>query len=136
MIVYKTTIDDIRKAYKKINKIYEYNLLIDLPKDYEEYTNGIIRYKFNLYTDDKNKKGSRININNNKNKYACIHAHYDFFNILLEINPNATICVCGDWIIKKDKNNKIIGNLLKFDKYSIHKIKPSSFICQCNKWKG
>lgn len=135
MIIRNIIKDDINNALKIINKKYENNLYANFWEG-GSYSYANVRYKFRLYWHDIDRHGSRNGIIGKIDKYACIHAHYDFFNAILKVNENAIIQLYEDWIIKKNKNNHIIGNLLKFNKYSIHKVKLSSFLCKCNKDTG
>jgi len=129
MIITNTPIEDIEKAVEEINKKYDNNLKFDPFLNCSYLT--IIRFKGILLIKDFNKKGARMGFMETKSKFACFHAHYDFFNTLLGINPNAVICVCGDWIIKKSPTGKITGNWNKIDKRYISRPEPSSFICRC-----
>jgi len=129
MIIYNVNKEDLNKAIKIVNKKYDNNLYANfLDGGSYSYTN--VRYKFRLYYRDINKSGSRCGINNNEPKYACYHAHHDFFNVIIKINKNAVIQLYEDWIIKK-VGDKIIGNKLKFNNTSMHRLKPSSFLCRC-----
>jgi len=130
MIIYKINKEDINKTINIINKKYENNLYANFWEG-DSYSYVNTRYKFKLYWRYKDKLGSRIGIISKNDKYACIHAHSDFFNTILEINNNAVIQLYEDWIIKK-VGNRIIGNKLKFSNHSMHRLKPSSFLCRCN----
>jgi len=132
MIISKTNKDIINKTFQEINKQYEYNLFINKLIDIT-YDKNIKRYKLYIMTLDKNKKGARININNKFTRYSCIHVYYDFFNKLLENDCNAVIQLYGDWIIMKNKDNKIINNNIKNYENSTHVISKESFLCRCKK---
>jgi len=133
MIITYATINDIEKAIKEININYENNLVPSTIINLSIYED-ILNFKVNLLVDDLNKPGGRVCYTYRINPYACFHAHYDFFNKLIEINPKAIIMTSEDWIIKKDPvENKIIGNPLVRDKSRINRIKPSSYICKCNR---
>ena len=129
MIITKIKPNDINKALEEINKKYDDNIKSD------SYLTCICnvypKYKVNLLVKDLNKKGARINLINKINRFACFHVYYDFFNILLEINSNTIIFVCGDWIIKKLDTGEIVGNWNKINKSYISRIKPSALICRC-----
>jgi len=132
MIVTKILPNDINKTIKKINKKYDNNIKTDSSLDC--ICNIYPKYKINLLIKDFNEAGARIGLINKPNKLACWHTYYDFFNILLEINPRAVIYLYGDWIIKKTSDDKILGNLDKINKnsaYYVHKPKLSSFLCRC-----
>ena len=130
MIITKISLNDLVKAIEKINKKYDNNIEFN---PFLNYSDSIIKkYKGSLLIKDFNKAGARIGLIDKSDRLACWHTHYDFFNILLEINQNIVICVCGDWIIKKTSDDKILGNLDKINKtYYIHKPKPLSFLCRC-----
>ena len=131
MTIYKINKKDINKAINIINKKYDDNMVANFHEG-NSYNHINVKYNFRLYYRSEDRRGSRIGIISKKDKYACIHAHYDFFNAILEVNGNAVIQLYEDWIIKKI-DNKIIGNLLSNNIYNMHKITPSSFLCRCNK---
>lgn len=131
MIIYNIKREDIDKAIKIVNKKYDNNLYINF-WDGSSYSYINTRYRFRLYYKDENKAGSRCGIITSEPKYACYHAHHYFFNAIIKVNKNAVIQLYEDWIIKK-AGDKIIGNKLKFSNTSMHRLKPSSFLCRCNK---
>lgn len=133
MIIRNVFIVDIFNAVKEVNKKYDNNITTDSIIDYSAIDNLTTKYRVNLLVKDINKKGGRIGFINKVSKLACFHAHYDFFNILLDINKNAVILLYEDWIIKRTSAGKIIGNLDKPDKNRSHKPSPASFLCRCNK---
>ena len=133
MITTCATISQINKAIKEINIKYENNLVPSTMINVSVYED-ILKLKVNLLIKDLNGKGGRIVYVNRVLPWACWHAHFDFFNKLIEINPKAIIMTGEDWIIKKDPTeNKIIGNPAVKDKSRIHRIRPSSYLCNCNK---
>lgn len=133
MIITNASVNDINKAIKEINIKYENNLVPSTIINVSVYED-ILKLKVNLLVINLNKPGGRVCYTNRINPFSCFHAHFDFFNKLIEINSKTIIMVSEDWIIKRDPvENKIIGNPLIRDKSRIHRIKPSSYICNCNK---
>ena len=131
MIITNASVNDINKAIKEINIKYENNLVPSTIINVSVYEDTL-KLKVNLLVIDLNKPGSRVCYTNRINPFSCFHAHFDFFNRLIEINPKTVITVSEDWIIKRDPaENKIIGNPLVRDKSRIHRIRPSSYICNC-----
>jgi len=133
MIITWASQDDSLQAITELNIKYEGNLIASTIIPCNLYPDRP-KYKINLLVKDLNGKGGRKVYTNRINPFSCFHAHFDFFNRLIEINPKTVITVSEDWIIKRDPvENKIIGNPLIRDKSRIHRIKPSSYICNCNK---
>jgi len=131
MIITGASQDDSLRAITELNIKYEGNLVASTIIPCNLYPDRP-KYKINLLVKDQNKKGGRILYTYRIMPYSCFHAHYDFFNKLIKINPKAIIMTSEDWIIKKDPiGNKIIGNPLIRDKSRINRIKPSSYICKC-----
>ena len=131
MIITNASVNDINKAIKEINIKYENNLVPSTIINVSVYED-ILKLKVNLLVINLNKPGGRVCYTNRINPFSCFHAHFDFFNKLIEINSKTIITVSEDWIIKRDPaENKIIGNPLVRDKSRIHRIRPSSYICNC-----
>ena len=133
MIITHATINDIKKAIKEINIRYDNNLMSSTITNISIYED-ILKLKINLLVIDTKNKGGRNCYTHRINPFACFHAYYDFFNKLIEINPKAIIMTSIDWIIKLNfKTGKIIGNPIIRDKNRINRIRPSSYMCKCNK---
>lgn len=131
MIITNASVNDINKAIKEINIKYENNLVPSTIINVSVYED-ILKLKVNLLVINLNKPGGRVCYTNRINPFSCFHAHFDFFNKLIEINSKTIIMVSEDWLIKRDPvENKIIGNPLVKDKSRIHRIRPSSYICNC-----
>lgn len=91
MLAKNVTYDEMKKALKMTNKKYDNNIIWN---NFRKEGNQI---RFTLRVEDSSKKGSRLGFpdpETGKQRHlinACWHAHGDFFDNLLKINPDAVI---------------------------------------------
>ncbi|MCK5608940.1 hypothetical protein KAR91_44110 [Candidatus Pacearchaeota archaeon] len=95
MIAKNVTRQEMEKALAMVNKKYEDNITWNREP---ELKGG--QYHFTLYTHSVEKPGHRLgwpdysgqgNGNQRRLRSACWHVHGNFFDALLNINPNAVI---------------------------------------------
>jgi hypothetical protein len=98
------TMNDLHKALDIVNVTYQGNIKF---KSIEMKGKQI---QFTLTVNDSHKPGHRRGFNGQRVAAACWHVHGDFFDALIELNPQAVIVVGmgpnidingGNWI---DKN--------------------------------
>lgn len=85
MLVKNVSVQEMKNALAILNGIYENNV---------EWNNFQIEgenIRFTLKVSNSKKKGHRLGRHGRKMISACWHVHGNFFDILLDINPKATI---------------------------------------------
>lgn len=105
MQVKNTSLDEIKKALDLVNKKYEGNIRFHSDGITSKNQKGT-RLQFKLYTHSVEKAGHRRHfrpdyskgfdnppLKSRRSRYACWHAHGDFFDALLNLNPKAVIRV-------------------------------------------
>lgn len=100
MIVKNCSIEDLNEALRDTNTSYRGNLRWN--REPEKYRGGV---RFTLRVKDSNGEGARRSNTGNRLISACWHAHGDFFDNLLNINP-AAIVVTTHCVIEADGTDR------------------------------
>jgi hypothetical protein len=130
MEIVNVTEKDLKEALARINKKYENNIAF---ANFQQISKN--RYNVTLRVKDSKKAGHRIacwayvNGKVRRLPYACWHVHGDFFDTLLDINPNAVIYALNRKIYKK--GNEVIGNWEDWNIGSIMYPLYYSEACEC-----
>jgi hypothetical protein len=132
MIISHVTEKDLKEALERINQKYENNITFS-----NFLQIGKNRYNVTLRVKDSKKAGHRISYSayiqgkTRRLPYACWHVHGDFFDTLLDINPNAVVYAVNRKIYKK--GNEVIGNWVDWNIGSIIYPLYYSEACDCGK---
>jgi len=132
MIIRNVTENDLKEALAQINQKYENNVTWNSFKQIGKTT-----FNVTLRVKDSKKAGHRIaywayvNGKIRRLPYACWHVHGDFFDALLEINPNAKIKTHGRYVYKE--GNDVVGNWEDWNIGSIMYPLYYSEACECGK---
>jgi hypothetical protein len=130
MEIVNVTEKDLKEALARINKKYENNIAF---ANFQQISKN--RYNVTLRVKDSKKAGHRIAywayVNGKVRRLpnACWHVHGDFFDTLLDINPNAVIYALNRKIYKK--GDEVIGNWEDWNIGSIMYPLYYSEACEC-----
>lgn len=132
MIIRNVTEKDLEKALEILNQKYDNNITWNSFKQLSSKS-----FRVTLRVKDYKKAGHRIaywayvNGKIKRLPYACWHVHGDFFDILLDIKPDAIIYTSGRYIYKE--NGKVVGNWVDWNIGSIMYPFYYSEACECNR---
>lgn len=122
-VVRNATTDDLRKALDAINTKYDGNVIFN--REPEQVTKNSVR--FTLRVKDSKGPGARRSHEGRPMTSACWHVHGDFFDALLNINPEAVIKTGRTTITNEG------GNWEDFNIGSMMKPMYYSEACDCEK---
>jgi len=127
MLAGNVTVGELDKALEKTNERYEGNLIW---KRSPERVGR--RFRFTLTVKTSKGKGGRRGHSGRRIAAACYHAHGDFFDNLLEIQPEAFVLVAG---AKGQKRIDIDGgNWEDYNLGSNWRPLYASEACDCWEW--
>jgi hypothetical protein len=118
---------DLIKALEIVNRIYDNNITFNALESLNYARN---RWRVTLRVESSKKAGHRVGFTGRRLISACWHVHGDFFDALLEINPNAVIITQLSRIYKE--NGKTYGNWTDKNIGSIIQPLYYSEACECH----
>jgi len=124
MIVKNVNKEQMQQALNKLNAKYDGNIAF-----YDGLQPVGRRLKFRLTAKSYDKAGWRKSFSGRKMKFACWHVHGDFFDILLDLFPNAVIRSQDKKIYKFCPDTEIVGNWQDWNVGSM--IQPMMFSEAC-----
>ena len=145
MYAKNVSLDDLIKALSVTNKKYAHN--IEFERYPEPQNKAGTTFAFTLRTIDSKKPGHRLGMPHygcttksgkpykaKRMPYACWHVHGDYFEALLEINPDASIQTSGSLANPLPKNTIDIdgGNWQDWNIGSAYQPYYMSEACECD----
>ena len=130
VLIRNVTKEDLEKALEILNQKYDNNVTWNRFQQISSRS-----FRVTLRVKDSKKAGHRIaywayvNGKIKRLPYACWHTHGDFFDILLNINPNAVIQVLNRKIYRV--GNEIVNNWVDWNIGSLMYPLYYSEACEC-----
>ena len=121
MIIKNTSYNELQKALELTNKLYDNNITWN---NFRQENNKGTRFRVTLKCKDSKKAGHRLGFPYSRTSgeekqrrliSACWHVHGDFFDALLDLNPEIEIQVATHKINKDGGNwqDRNIGSMMR-----------------------